>query len=84
MATAAAAIAAKVPSAAAAAAAVVTAATVAAAAAGSSVRLAGDSASTAEAGSSCRPVLGQWEEAARLLGLRWTTSGAQLSQQGDC
>ena len=80
MATAAAAIAAKVP--AAAAAAVATAATVAAAAAGSSVRLAGNSASTAEAGSSCRPVLGQWEEAARLLGLRWTTSGAQLPQQG--
>ena len=84
MATAAAAIAAKVPSAAAAAAAaaVVTAATVAAAAAGSAVRLAGNSVSTAEAGSSCRPVLGQREEAARLLGLRWTAYGAQLPSQG--
>ena len=49
----------------------VTAAT--AAAAGSAVQLAVDS-----AGASDRSVLGQWEEAARLLGLRWTTYGAQL------
>ena len=28
--------------------------------------------------SSSRPVLGQWEEATRLLGLRWATYGAQL------
>ena len=67
---------------AAAAAAVVTAAAVAAAAAGSSVRLAGNSASTAEAGSSCRPVLGQWEEAARLLGLRWTTLERNCPNKG--
>ena len=76
MATAAAAATAKVPSAAAAAAAVVTAAAVAAA--GSSGRLAGNCASATEAGSSCRSVVDQWEEAARLLGLRWTTYGAQL------
>jgi len=74
VATAAAAASAKVPSAAAAA--VVTAATVAAA--GSSGRLAGNCASATEAGSSCRTVVDQWEEAARLLGLRWTTYGAQL------
>ena len=74
MATAAAAASAKVSSAAAAA--VVTAAAVAAA--GSSGRLAGNCASATEAGSSCRSVVDQWEEAARLLGLRWTTYGAQL------
>ena len=76
MAASAAAIAAEVPAATAAAAAadLVTAAAVAAAATGSSGRLAGNSASTAEAGSSCRPVLGQREEAARLLGLRWTAT----------
>ena len=74
MATAAAAASVEVPSAAAAA--VVTAATVAAA--GSSGRLAGNCASATEAGSSCRTVVDQWEEAARLLGLRWTTYGAQL------
>jgi hypothetical protein len=55
---------------------VVTAAAVAAA--GSSGRLAGNCASATEAGSSCRSVVDQWEEAARLLGLRWTTYGAQL------
>ena len=82
METAAAAFAAKVPVCSAAAAAVAAAAAMAAAAASSSVRQAGNSAGTVEAGSSCRPVLGQWEEAARLLGLRWTTSGAQLPQQG--
>ena len=75
MAAAAAASAVKVSSAAAAAAAVVTAATVATAAAGSSVKLAGNRASTSEAGSRYRPVLGQREEAARLLGLRWTALG---------
>ena len=82
VATAATAIAAEIPSATTAAAAVVTAATMAATAAGSAVKLAGQSAGTVKAGSSCRPVLGQWEETARLLGLRWTTSGAQLPQQG--
>ena len=67
----------------AAAAAAVVAAT-AVAAAGTAGKLASDSTCTAEAGCSCRPVMGQWEEAARPLGLRWTTSGAQLymSQQG--
>ena len=53
----------------------VTAAT--AAAAGSAVQLAVDS-----AGASGRSVLGQWEEAARLLGLRWTTYGVQLPLEG--
>ena len=71
--TAAAASATKVPFCSAAAAAVAAAATVATSAASSSVKLAGNNAGTAEAGSSCRPVLGQWEESARLLGLWWTT-----------
>ena len=67
-------IAAEVPAAAAAAALVAATAVAAAAAAGTAGKLAGESAFTAETRCSCRPVLGQWEEAARLLGLRWTTS----------
>ena len=78
VATAATVIAAENPSAAATAA-VVTTATVTAAATGTAVKLAGH---VAEAGRSCWPVLGQWEEAAR--NCPWTTSGAQLPQQGYC